>query len=263
MVGAGGLPVVPARSSNRRMPATRRRKLRVGVLPFLITDESRDGNLARAANDSLAFALQEFHSVEVVRAESSLSDATGHRADPEAGRVDLVEYMVEGAVFSERGIAQLTVRLVDLGDCARTLFSKRFAIPTGKLAHWSQGVAWHIVAGIDPVKWFSDGRPQRRPRNGANELLLAAIPLISSMERRKFEDAGRLIDRALEFEPDNALAAALAAFWQTLYFGQGWTQNFTKASAIAEVRARTAISLCPDDSQTLAMCGHVIRFPGN
>jgi adenylate cyclase len=170
--------------------------------------------------------------------------------------------MVEGAVFSERGLAQLTVRVVDLGDCARTLFSKRFAIPAGKLTHWSQVVAWEIVAGIDPVTWFSDGRPQRRPRNGANELLLAAIPLISSMERRKFEDAGRLIDRALEFEPDNALAAAWAAFWQTIYFGQGWTQNFTKASAIAQVRARTAILLCPDDSQTLAMCGHVSSFLG-
>jgi hypothetical protein len=28
---------------------------------------------------------------------------------------------------------------------------------------------------------------------------------MSSMERRKYEEAGRLIDRALEIEPDNAM----------------------------------------------------------
>ena len=262
MMGTGGLPSVPTKSSNRRAAAIGRRKLRVGVLPFLIIDESKDGNLARAATDSVAAALREVHCIEVVSAESSLYDSSEQRSGLEAAQSGLVEYIVEGAIFDDGSLAQVSIRLVDLGDCARTLFSKRFAVPASQLPRWSRLVARQIVAGIDPVTSFFDGRPRRRLRNGANELLLAAIPLISSMERRKFEDAGRLIDRALDFEPENALAAAWAAFWQVLYFGQGWTQNFTKASAIAQVRTRTAILLCPDDPLTLALCGHVSSFLG-
>jgi len=261
-MSTGGLRPLPARSSNRRVPAIGRRKLRVGVLPFLITDESRDGNLARAATECVAAALREYHCIEVVSEKSSLTDVSKQRAGCEAAQSDSVEYIVEGAVFDDGSLAQVSIRLVDLGDCARTLFSKRFAVPASTLPRWSKLVATHIVAGIDPVTSFFDGRPRRRLRNGVNELLLVAIPLMSSMERRKFEDAGRLIDRALDFEPDNALAAAWAAFWQVLHFGQGWTQNFAKASAIAQVRARRAILLKPDDAQVLGICGHVSSFLG-
>jgi len=63
-------------------------------------------------------------------------------------------------------------------------------------------------------------------------------------------------------EPDNAMAAAWAAFWQVIYFGQGWTQNFLKAWAIAQDRVRRALSLKPDDAETLAICGHVTSFLG-
>src|ERR1043166_8162798 len=105
-MGTGGLPLTPVGSSKRRMAPIRPRTLRVELLPFLITDELRDGNLARAVNDSLALALGEFHSIDVVRVESLLGDASGPYADPEESRADCLEYMVEGAVFSERGLAQ-------------------------------------------------------------------------------------------------------------------------------------------------------------
>jgi tetratricopeptide (TPR) repeat protein len=260
-MSAGGIRSVPAKSSKHR-PAIWRRKLRVGVLPFLITDESRDGELARTAAACVGTALKEFHGIEVVSEESALHHSREQRAGFESAQSELVEYIVEGAVSRDDNLAQISIRLVDLGDCARTLFSKRFEVLASKLPRWSRRIATEIIAGIDPITSFFDGRPQRRQRNGANELLVAAIPLISSMERRKFEDAGRLIDRALDFEPDNAMAAAWSAFWQVLNFGQGWTQNFLKASAIAEVRAHKAILLNPEDAQTLAICGHVSSFLG-
>jgi tetratricopeptide (TPR) repeat protein len=261
-MNTGGLRSVPAKSSKHRPAALWRRKLRVGVLPFLITDESRDGELARTAAECVGMALREFQCIEVVSEELDLHHSGGRCAPLEATQSDLVEYIVEGAVSGDGSLAQLSIRLLDLGDGVRTLFSKRFEVHESKLARWGKRVATQIIAGIDPVTSFCGGCPQRRRRHGANELLLTAIPLMSSLERRKFEDAGRLIDRALDFEPDNAMAAAWAAFWQVLYFGQGWTQNFSKASAIAEVSARKAILLNPMDAQILAICGHVSSFLG-
>src|SRR5262249_8285164 len=162
----------------------------------------------------VASALREVQCIEVVSEESFLYDSSEYHAGTERAQSDLVEYAVEGAIFGDGSLAHMSVRLVDLGECARTLFSKRFAVPPSPLLHWSKVVAAHIAAGIDPITSVFDGSPQRRLRSGVNELLLAAIPLMSSLERRKFEDAGRLIDRALDFEPDNGLVAAWAAFWQ-------------------------------------------------
>src|SRR5262249_27243491 len=158
-----------------------------------------------------------------------------------------------GAASSDGGRAQIIVRLFDVAACGRTVWAERSSFPLAKLAQWSELIAARVIAGIDPATAFFDGRPWRRNRNGADGLLLAAIPLMSSMERRKYEEAGRLINRALDFEPDNPRASAWAAFWQVLYFGQGWTQNVAKSSAIAQVWADRAISLNPDDPETLAI----------
>ena len=44
--------------------------------------------------------------------------------------------------------------------------------------------------------------------------MLRAIPMIYSLEREKFEEAGQLIKRALRIEPGNAMVLAWAAYWQ-------------------------------------------------
>jgi tetratricopeptide (TPR) repeat protein len=173
-----------------------------------------------------------------------------------------LDYLVEGAVSRDGAGAQVIVRLLDLGACARTVCLERVAVRPGTIEDSSRLIASTIIRGIDPVTLFFDGRLRKRGRDGVTALLLYAIQLMSTLERRKYEEAGRLIDQAFEIEPDNAMAAAWAAFWQVLYFGQGWTQNFVKASAIAQDRARRALSLKPDDAETLAICGHVTSFLG-
>jgi tetratricopeptide (TPR) repeat protein len=236
--------------------------LRVGVLPFLTGDAGKDSQLAASISEGLTAALRQFGWFDVIALESSGDPAGDHRVRDDALQSAVLDYLVEGALFGEGERVQLRIRLLDLADCARTVWSERLALPAAKLQASSQFIATGIVSGVDPVTSFFDGHPRRRKRRGATELLLVAIPLMASMERRKYEEAGRLIDRALELEPDNGMAAAWAAFWQVVYFGQGWTQNFMKASAIAQTRARRAITLKPDDAETLAICGHVNSFLG-
>lgn len=180
----------------------------------------------------------------------------------DANEITDIDYLVEGAVSSEEGRLHATVRLLDLGECARAVWSERMVVSPGKLHKSGRFIASRIIGGVDPVSLFFDGRVRQRRRDGATGLLLSAIHLMSTLERRKYEDAGRLIDRALQIEPDNAMAAAWAAFWQVVYVGQGWTQNLTKASAIAQVRASAAVRSNPDDAETLAICGHVSAFLG-
>jgi tetratricopeptide (TPR) repeat protein len=81
-----------------------------------------------------------------------------------------------------------------------------------------------------------------------------------SMERRKYEAAGELLNRALQLEPDNASVVAWAGYWQVFHVGQGWAHDIAVASGIAQVRARTAIKLNPDNAETLIICAHICSF---
>jgi TolB-like protein len=264
MAEAMGIPANsnPAHSSKRGLSSLGAGELRVGVLPFLTSDTSKDEDLASSASRGVAAALEEFGWFDVISLESSTDHAATTRTTDEAIQSKALDYVVEGAISTDGKHPLVGIRLLDIGECARTVWSERFVLAVGKLPEWSKLVATRIVAGMDPVTPFFDGHPRQRRRNGATGLLLLAIPLMSSMERRKYEEAGRLIDRALEIEPDNAMAAAWAAFWQVLNFGQGWTQDFVRASAIAQTRARRAMSLRPDDVEVLAICAHVSSFLG-
>jgi tetratricopeptide (TPR) repeat protein len=241
-------------ASKRRLQSISSGALRVAVLPFLAS-ASEDSTLVSFVSNGIAVALKQFRRFEVVSPEIVQGLGSSNEA-----RSKILDYAVEGAVSSEGTRVQISIRLIDLGECARTIWSERFVVRRSRLSQWRELVATRIVTGMDPVTSFFDGRPKQRSRSGATGLLLVAIPMMSSLERRKYEEAGRLINRALELEPDNAMAAAWAAFWQVVYFGQGWTQNLEKASAIAQTRARRAITLNPNDAETLSICGHVSSF---
>jgi hypothetical protein len=221
-----------------------------------------DEDLASSIGKELAATLALCSWCEVISPKSFMDrSSTAFCRDGDAQFQDL-DYLIEGAASRDGGRGQVSVRLLDLGECARTVWSEHGVVVLGELDQWSSFVVSRIGGGIDPVTLFFDGRPTQRKRDGATGLLLAAIPLMFTLDRRKYEEAGRLINRALDLEPDNAMAAAWAALWQVFYFGQGWTQNFVKASAIAQIRARTALALNPDDAETLAICGHVSSFLG-
>ena len=78
---------------------------------------------------------------------------------------------------------------------------------------------------------FIEGQPKRRERYGATGLLLLAIPMLFSMERRKYEEAGSLIKQAFAIDPENSMAAAWVAHWHLFYVGQGWAQDTEQALA--------------------------------
>jgi tetratricopeptide (TPR) repeat protein/TolB-like protein len=252
----------PAKDRPRLLPQTGRKRSRIGVLPFLPDRVPEDEDFAVSISDAIAVALAQCASCDVIPPRSLTDRSAIAAAAIAANEIADLDHVVEGAVSSDDGRLHVTVRLLDLRECARTVWSDRVVVSPGRLLKSAQLIALRIVGGIDPVTLFFDGRARQRKRDGTTGLLLSAIQLMSTLERRKYEEAGRLIDRALQIEPDNAMASAWAAFWQVVYVGQGWTQNLMKASAIAQARAWAAVRSNPDDAETLAICGHVSSFLG-
>jgi DNA-binding SARP family transcriptional activator/TolB-like protein/cytochrome c-type biogenesis protein CcmH/NrfG len=238
--------------------AAARGRLRVGVLPFLATGPLPDENLAFSLGQEIATALARFRWFDVI-APVSLSRAPG---EPEKDPAQLkhLHYAVDGAVSRTGDQLQINVRLLDLAQDVRPVWSDRFELDVNELGRVNELVTARLVARIDPVILFIEGQQLRRQQSGALGLLLQAIPLIYRMEREKYEEAGRLIRQALEIDPDNAMACAWAAYWEVFNVGQGWTRDVEQSLAAARRMAMTAIKLDPENAEALAIYAHVCAY---
>jgi TolB-like protein/Tfp pilus assembly protein PilF len=232
-------------------------RLRVGVLPFLAHTSEREENLAFSLSQEIAAALARFRWFDVI-APMSLrpSPATRFVDEHQLRRMDL-NYVVDGTLSSNGKSIQISVRLMDLTEHARPVWSECFNLAVGELHRLNELVTTRIVGRIDPVILSIEGQPKRRHQYGATGLLLLAIPLIFSMERSKYEEAGRLIGQALEKEPENAMVAAWAAHWHCFYVGQGWAQNVERSYTISQDYALRAIKLDPDNAEALGIYAHI------
>jgi DNA-binding SARP family transcriptional activator/TolB-like protein/Flp pilus assembly protein TadD len=240
--------------------AARRGRLRVGVLPFLAAGSSADETLAFSLGHEIAAALARFRWFDVIAPISLSRQPSGAAAVHDQPDFKELDYAVDGAVTGDGERLQISVRLLDLAQLVRPVWSDRFELPINALNQLDELVTSPIVARIDPVILFIEGSRKGREQSDANTLLLHAIPLMYRMEREKYEEAGRLINEALKIDPDNAMACAWAAFWQVFHVGQGWTQDHARSLSTAQELALKAIKLDPENAEALAIYGHICAF---
>jgi tetratricopeptide (TPR) repeat protein len=229
-----------------------RRRLRVGVLPFREIDCQNEKGLGLSLSHEIAAGLARFRWFDVI---SPTSLRRGRSTDEQHEYAKL-DYVVDGTISGSGRQLQINVRLLDLAGQAQPVWSDRLDIALSHLDRLNELVTARIVGRIDPVILHIEGQPKRREYYGATDLLLLAIPLTFSMERRQYEEAGRLIQRALALQPDNAMAEAWAAHWHLFYGGQGWAQDFAKINERAQHHALTAITLDPENAEALGIYAH-------
>ena len=85
------------------------------------------------------------------------------------------------------------------------------------------------------------------------------MPLMYTWSADKYEEAGRLIERAIN-RSNNAMALAWAAHWQVYHVGQGWSRDPGGALAVAQKHALTAIRLDPENAEALGIYAHMCSF---
>jgi DNA-binding SARP family transcriptional activator len=234
-------------------PLAGRHRLRVGVLSFHAADSKHERCLALSLSHEIAAGLARYRWFDVI-APASLRRSLS----PEGGQHEYanLDYVLDGSISGSGKQLQIRVRLLDLAGQAQPVWNEQFDIGLGKLHRLDELVTTRIVARIDPVILHIEGQPKRRERYGATGLLLTAIPMIFSMERQKYEEAGRLIQQAIALEPDNARAEAWAAHWHLFYIGQGWAKDIDKATAEVQEHALKAITLDPENAEALGIYAH-------
>jgi DNA-binding SARP family transcriptional activator/TolB-like protein len=233
-----------------------RARLRVKVLPFQ-AHAAHAERLALRLSQEIADGLARFRWFDVIAPTVFQRQGPGAGAVP--GRDDL-HYVVDGSLGGDELQMQLSVRLLDVADEPRPVWSDRFDLAAAMLDQVNALVVAPVVARIDPVILFIEGQ-EKRPRDlGADGLVLQAIPLMYSMEQDKYEEAGRLIGRALDADSANANVLAWAAYWQVWHVGQGWAHDPVAAFATAQDLAVRAIRIDPENAEALGIYAHICAF---
>jgi tetratricopeptide (TPR) repeat protein len=244
----------------KQRPESGRNRLRVGVLPFLATNLEKEENLASFFNQETVAALARFRWFDVIAAISPSHAPSARFVDEHQLRHMNLDYLVDGAISGIGTGVQINVRLMDLAEYARPIWVECFNLARGEMHRVNELISSSIVGRIDPAILFIEGQPKRRDRYGATQLLLLAIPLMVSMERKQYERAGLLISRALEIDPDNSMAATWAAHWHLFRVGQGWARDVAQALKTVQTYAVRALKLDPTNAAALGLYAHYCSF---
>src|SRR5882724_3233042 len=189
-------------------------RLRVGVLQLKTGDGGAAETLAFSLGQEIAAGLARFRWFDVIALASPAASNGGGLSGKS------LHYVVEGDLSGDDEKYRISVRLLDVTDDPRPVWSDRFEFAAEAVDQVNELVVAPVVARIDPAILFIEGQQPRPQRSGATGLVLQAMPLLYSMQRDKYEEAGRLITQAIEADPSNAKAAAWGAYWQVWHVGQ-------------------------------------------
>jgi DNA-binding SARP family transcriptional activator len=238
-----------------------RDRLRVGVLPFVaVGGTEREDELAFSIGQDVGSALSRFRWFDSIPLLSYRPQRSRRYFDEHQFLNLDLDYIVDGTISGRGQYNQISVRLMELGKRARQVWDGNFKLARNELHRLHELITTKIVACIDPVILFIEGQPKRRERFGATGMLLLAIPLFYSMERRKYEEAGNLIKRAFARDPENSLTAAWMAQWHLFYIGQGWANHAEETLATVREYALKAVKLDPENAEALGIYAHCSSY---
>ena len=257
LAGAIRSPVV-AREIHPEAPE--RGRLRVGVLSFDTNGCENDQNLALSLSHEIATALARFRWFDVISPVAMMHRPLATLLSKDIFQRHHLDYAVDGTITKKGQRYHIGVWLLDFTRCTKPVWSDRFELGIPELHRLNELVTARVVGSIDPVILFIEGQPKRRERHGASGLLFLAIPLIYSMERKKFQEAGDLIQRAVGIEPDNSMAVTLLAYWHLWHVGQGWTTDSARTFSTVQTLCQRAMELDADNSEAMGIYAYTLAW---
>ena len=236
---------------------------RVGVMPLEIVGGGDElAHLAPGLAEEITAALARFRWMFLVSSASLARLASQTRDEAAIRRAFGLDFLLDGTVQPAGRRVRITLRLLDLRAGNQVVWARRFDRQVHDILNLQDEIASEVVAQIDPeILLIEAKRVASRPPTDptAYDLVLRALFLMDRFDREQFQEAGRLLSRAIELEPDYAAANALLAYWHIFFFGQNWAQD-PNALEEAGRYAERAITLDPQDAKALTIAGHVRAF---
>lgn len=196
----------------------------VGVLPFqLVGTGEEEAHLSPGLAEEITAALSRFRWMFVVSSNSLARLAEETRDETAIRRAFGLDFLLNGSIQRVRTRLRITARLLDLRAGNQVVWARRFDRQANDLLTLQDEIAAEVVAQIDPeILLIEARRVTARPAVDATayDLVLRALPLMNRMERESFMQAGDLLRRAIELEPEYAAAHAWAAYWHVFWLAR-------------------------------------------
>jgi len=234
----------------------------IAVLPFTnMSGDPEQDYFADGMVEDIITALSRFKALFVIARNSSFT-YKGRAVDvKQVGRELGVRYVLEGSVRKSANRVRITGQLVDTATGAH-LWADRFDGGLGDIFDLQDQVTESVVGAIAPaVEKAEIERARRKPTENldAYALYLRGLARFYQFASGQANDeALRLFNNAIEFDPDFASAYARAASCYAYAKANGWIS--ITANEIAEVTklAQRAVELGKDDAIALEASGYAL-----
>jgi len=242
--GGGG------RAGNRQPAKTQAVvKPTVAVLPFAnMSGDAEQEFFVDGLTEDILTELSRRHELFVISRNSSFVYKGQAVNIPEVAKALGAQYLVEGSVRKAGERLRITVQLIDTASDSH-IWAEKYDRKMDDIFEIQDEVTAAIVAVL-PGRVEAAQHDQMKRKTPANmaayELVLAAKVRHHRSTREDIQEALKLIDRALELDPDYAHAHA----WRACILGQTWVYHWCedRDATLDEIGAELDKALALDDN---------------
>jgi adenylate cyclase len=236
------------------------------VLPFSnIGGDPEQEHFAYGIVEDITAALSRVRSFFVIARNSSFAYKGRAVSVQQISRELGVRYLLEGSVRRAGNRLRITAQLID-GTNGNHLWAEHYDGVAEDLFDFQDQITASVVGAIQPsIRAAEIERALRkRPESlDAYDLVMRALPLVWSLERDNNLEAGRLLDEALQLDPNYPLALSLAAWCSGQRLIYNWSEDIENDTREALRKAHLAATMAADDSFTLAVLGAALTITRN
>ena len=232
----------------------------IAVLPFANqTGDDGQDYFVDGATEEVINALGRFNTLRVIGRNAVLPykkrPATQQEIASELGAT----YLVEGSVRRSASQVRITAQLTE-SRTGTVLWSDRFDGELADIFEFQDTIARRIAGTLAANIAMVEGRrslDQPKPNPNAFDLVLRARALGHASTRTVNRRFRELVAKAIELDPNYAMARALLA--EALYSQAvlGWTEFTDRELARGADEARKAIALAPDEPDGYRALGRI------
>jgi TolB-like protein/class 3 adenylate cyclase/Flp pilus assembly protein TadD len=235
----------------------------IAVLPFRKKlANAEDAYFADGIVDDIIYGLAGLKELFVIARGSTLGFG-GDEVDLRAIARELrVRYVLYGSVRRAGNYLRINTELTNT-ETGAILSAQKYDGELADLFDLQDRIALDVVTTIAPHVRERELMLalRKHPRNmTAYDLLLQAIDQLMRMDRKAFAHARSLLQRAMALDPRYATPYSYAAYWHVFNVGEGWATDPAADAREAARLAASALEINPNDSQALAISGHVQGF---
>lgn len=233
----------------------------LAVLPFA-SDVGSDPYFGDGITEEIIAALSLNRALFVIAHGSTLHYRS--RQDDLAAVADElgVRYLLTGSVRQADTQLRIHVRLLHAAD-QRILWQQRYDGSSADVFSFQSEIAARVAAAVAPPLQDEEvARVRSRPTEhyGAYDCVLRALAGIYQLGSAEFVQAGDLLRRAIEIDPDYAQAHAHLAWWYSLASAEGRAALQGVESRLALDHAMQAVRLDGRDAWALSVAGYMLSL---